>query len=123
MATITYAVALSNAINVLKEHTPEDTATINKLTDLYKQKTKKRETTEKSDARKTNEGIVDNLLVIARQQNLEQINNKWLRENVDGVKSPAHATAVLKLAVNMGKLTPHTVQKSATRNELFFTLN
>ena len=123
MATITYAIALSNAINALKEHTPEDTATINKLTDLYKQKTKKRETTEKSDARKTNEGIIENMLVIAREHGLEQINNKWLRENVEGVRSPSHATAILRLAVNMGKLTVHPVKKSASRNELFFTLN
>ena len=54
------------------------------------------------------------------RHNVTTINNKWVRDNINGVNTAARATAVLKVAVDLGYLTSEVIQKSATRSELTY---
>lgn len=121
--TTTYAVALTTIKDFAINAGFDNDEVIAKIDNLIKQKSKRNAKDGKSAARVKNEDTATNVVDVARAQNVERIDNKWVRENIEGVNSPARATAVLNAAVDLGLIERHIVAKSATRNELYYTIN
>ena len=122
MATnVTYASALETAINFLIDHEFDNQDVINKLTALYNTKTKSTEG-KATEARKRNEKLVPFVVDAMRKHGLTEVRAKWVADNVNGINTTQAATAVLKVAVDLGDLNMTIVQKSNTRNECVYTL-
>lgn len=120
--TVTYANALATIRDYAVENGFDNKEVIEKINNLIKQKTKTKANTGKSKARKDNEETVKAVVNLMRETGVTEIDNKWLRENVEGVNSPARATAVFNAGVDMGTFVRNVHTKSATRNTLTYTL-
>ena len=120
-STITYASALNTIIEFATENGFDNQDVMNKLITLRDQKatTKKGK---KSDARKENEQLAQEVINAMQHHNLTEIRATWVRDNIIGVNSVPKATAVLTVAVDMGLLNKIVVNKSATRNELLYVI-
>lgn len=118
---ITYVSALTTILDYAKNNGFDNNEVIEKVQKLIEQKTKAKTPSGKSIARKTNEAIADLLIGEMDVKNVTKVDNKWVRDNVEGVNTAAKATAVLNVAVDMGLLERHMEPKSATRNTLYYT--
>lgn len=118
--TTTYAVALTTIRDFAKANGFDNEEVIEKIDKLIAQKTKTRANTGKSEARKANERMAHDIVNVMEFGNIEVIDNKWVRDNIDGVNSPARATAVLNVATDMGLLKRNVIAKSASRNTFEF---
>ena len=119
-ANITYVSALTNVLNFARDNGYANTDELEKVQKLIDQKSKGKTNEGKSDARKANEAIADTIPSKMEQLGVTTINNKWVRDNINDVNTAARATAVLKVAVDLGYLTSEVIQKSATRSELTY---
>ena len=120
--TITYANALATIRDFAVENGFDNDEVVEKINKLIEQKTKTTANTGKSKARKDNEETVKAVVNLMREVGATEIDNKWLRDNVEGINSPARATAVFNAGVDMGMFNRNVHQKSATRNTLTYTL-
>lgn len=120
--TLTYAVALDIIMAFAKEHDFDNEEVMNKLTTLRNQKATKAGAGKKSDARKKNEVLAQSVIDTMLAKDASEIRAGWVKDNVDGINTPAKATAVLNVAVDMGLLTRNVIAKSATRNEYVYTI-
>ena len=120
--TLTYAVALDIIMAFAKEHDFNNEEVMNKLATLRNQKAAKAGAGKKSDARKKNEVLAQNVIDTMLAKDASEIRAGWVKDNVDGINTPAKATAVLNVAVDMGLLTRNVIAKSATRNEYVYTI-
>ena len=120
--TITYAVALATLKDFAVSAGFDNEEVIDKVDKLIAQKTRARVNTGKSKARKANEELAQCIVDTMLHDGVVSIDNRWVRENIDGVASPARATAVLNVAVEMDLLHRNIVAKSATRNVCTYTL-
>lgn len=118
---ITYVSALTTVLDYAKNNGFDNNEVIEKVQKLIDQKNKVKTPSGKSIARKTNEAIADLLIGEMDVKNVTKVDNKWVRDNVEGVNTAAKATAVLNVAVDMGLLERHMEPKSATRNTLYYT--
>lgn len=118
---ITYVSALATILNFAKDNGFDNNEVIEKVQKLIDQKSKAKTPSGKSVARKTNEAIADLLIGEMDVKNVTKVDNKWVRDNVEGVNTAAKATAVLNVAVDMGLLERHIKSKNATRNTLYYT--
>lgn len=125
--TTTYAVALTTIKDFAINAGFDNTEVIEKINKLIEQKSKSKAKDGKSDARKLNETIANDVVARMVNENVNRIDNKWVRENFptlpDGKNnSAARATAILNAAVDLELIERHIVAKSATRNELYYTI-
>ena len=118
--TITYASALTTIKTYAVEHGFDNTEVIEKIDKLILQKSKSKTNTGKSQARKANESMAQTIIEVMTANDVNVIDNKWVRDNIDGVNSAARATAVLNVATDMGLLTRNVIRKSASRNTFEF---
>ena len=116
----TYAVALATAIKFMEDHDYDNKEVMDKLQQLYVQKSPKGNKGEKSKARKDNEVLAQNIVDVMREKDADGIRVSWVRDNIDGINSPAKAVAVLNVATDMGLLVRETVKKSETRSEFVY---
>ena len=120
--TTTYASALLTAIKFMEDNGFDNKEVMDKLQKLYAQKSPKGNKGEKSQARKDNEKFAKTLVDTMREKDADSIRVGWVRDNIEGVNSPAKAVAVLNVAVELGLVTRETVKKSATRSEFVYHL-
>lgn len=120
--TITYVSALTSVLNFAKDNGFDNEEVITKVQKLIDQKGKGKTPNGKSQARKANEKLAEVLADTMRSHNLFTFDNKHVREYVEGINTAAKATAVLNVAVDMGLVERQIVAKSATRNEIMYTL-
>lgn len=120
--TITYAQALTTIRDFATENGFDNKEVLEKINKLIEQKTKVRTNTGKSKARKANEVAAQQVVSIMKEKGLQYIDNKWVRDNIDGVNSAARATAVLNVATDMNLLHRNVIARSASRNTFTFTL-
>jgi len=118
--TTTYASALFTAIKFMESKGFDNKEVMDKLQKLYDQKSPKGNKGEKSQARKDNEKFAQTLADTMREKDADGIRVGWVRDNIEGVNSPAKAVAVLNVAVELGLVTRETVKKSATRSEFVY---
>lgn len=119
--TTTYASALTTMRTFAINHGFNDADVLAKIDKLIAQKASKR-TDAKSKVRLANEGLANELVKLVRAANVDKFTNAWVRDNMNDVATAAKATAVLNAAVDLRLVERHVVAKSATRNELFYTL-
>lgn len=120
--TITYAQALTTIRDFATENGFDNKEVLDKVNKLIEQKTKVRANAGKSKAREANEIAAQQVVDIMKEKGLQYIDNKWVRDNIDGVNSAARATAVLNVATDMNLLHRNVIAKSASRNTFTFTL-
>ena len=120
--TITYAQALTTIRDFATENGFDNKEVLDKVNKLIEQKTKVRANAGKSKARKANEIAAQQIVDIMKEKGLQYIDNKWVRDNIDGVNSAARATAVLNVATDMNLLHMNVIARSASRNTFTFTL-
>lgn len=120
--TVTYAVALSSAIDFLKSNGYDNEDVIAKLEKLASQKATKSNTGKKSAARTKNEELAQILVQTMRDAEVDEIRAAWVRDNVEGINTVPKAVAVLNVANDMGLLITEKRAKSATRFELIYKL-
>lgn len=120
--TITYANALATIRDFAVDNGFDNDEVVEKINKLIEQKTKTKANTGKSKARKDNENVVTEVVKLMNDMDVHEVDNKWLRENVEGINSPARATAVFNAGVDMGVFQRNVHTKSATRNTLTYTL-
>ena len=118
--TTTYAVAIATAIKFMEDNGFDNKDVMDKLRKLHDQKSPKGNKGEKSQARKANEVLAQTIVNVMREKNADGIRVSWVRDNIDGINSPAKAVAVLNVATDMGLLTRETVKKSETRSEFVY---
>ena len=118
--TTTYAVAIATAIKFMEDNGFDNKEVMDKLRKLHDQKSPKGNKGEKSQARKANEVLAQTIVNVMREKNADGIRVSWVRDNIDGINSPAKAVAVLNVATDMGLLTRETVKKSETRSEFVY---
>lgn len=118
--TTTYAVAIATAIKFMEDNGFDNKDVMDKLRKLHDQKLPKGNKGEKSQARKANEVLAQTIVDVMREKNADGIRVSWVRDNIDGINSPAKAVAVLNVATDMGLLTRETVKKSETRSEFVY---
>lgn len=118
--TTTYAVAIATAIKFMEDNGFDNKDVMDKLRKLHDQKLPKGNKGEKSQARKANEVLAQTIVNVMREKNADGIRVSWVRDNIDGINSPAKAVAVLNVATDMGLLTRETVKKSETRSEFVY---
>lgn len=120
--TVTYATALTTMRDFAIANGFDNTEVIDKINALVAQKSKTNANKGKTEARKKNEVAAQNIIDVMNAQNVNEIDNKWVRDNIADINSPARATAVLNVAVDMGLLNRNIITKSATRNTCTYTL-
>lgn len=122
MATTTYFTALSTAIDFLKANDFDNQDVIDKLTTLRDQKATKAKNGQKSTARKGNEVLAQNVVDAIRNSGETEVKAAWIRDNVDGINTTPKAVAVINVGIDMGILKSRRIEKSATRNELVYSV-
>lgn len=125
--TVTYANALASIRDFAVDNGFNNDEVVKKINKLIEQKTKTKTNNGKSDARKMNEDIAKDVAKVATENDVDKITNKWVRDNFpvlpDGKNNnAARATAILNAGVDLELLERHIVAKSATRNELYYTV-
>jgi len=100
----------------------EDAEVLAKIDALIAQKSPKGKTGEKSPTRKANENLARDIIAAMERANADDIEAAWVKDNVDGINSPAKAVAVLNVANDMGLLVCKRVEVSATRSKLVYSL-
>lgn len=119
---ITYAAALDSIITFATNNGFDNQEVIDKLKTLRSQKETKSKAGQKSQAREDNEKLANTIVEAMIKANVNEVRAAWVKDNVDGINTTPKATAVLKVAIDMGILEKNIVQKSATRSELSYTL-
>lgn len=123
MATnVTYAKALITIKDFAVANGFNDEEVINKIDKLIIQKDTRGKTGKKSSARVENEKTARVIAETMRTNGIDEIKASWVRDNISGVNTVPKAVAILNAAIDEGILVVHKVEKSATRNELFYRL-
>lgn len=123
MATkVTYAQAIDSIVKFAKDNGYDDIEVLNKMEVLFKQKATKNTTNGKSKARVENERIAQTVADEMRNRGINEIRAAWVKDNIVGVNTVPKAVAVLNAATDAGILKQTVIAKSATRNELVYTL-
>jgi hypothetical protein len=120
--TVTYAAALDSIIAFATDNGFDNQEVLDKLKNLRAQKETKSKAGQKSQARKDNEKLANAIVDAMVKADVTEVRAAWVKDNVDGIDTTPKATAVLKVAIEMGILEKNIVQKSATRSELSYTL-
>lgn len=120
--TITYATALSTIIDFAKANGFEDTEVLAKVEKLRDQKATHKTNGGKSKARQDNELLAQQVADAIRANSLDEVRASWVREHVNGINTVPKAVAVLNAGVDAGILKSRVVAKSATRNELLYSV-
>ena len=120
--TVTYAAALDSIIAFATDNGFDNQEVLDKLKNLRAQKETKSKVGQKSQARKDNEKLANAIVDAMVKADVTEVRAAWVKDNVDGINTTPKATAVLKVAIDMGILEKNIVQKSATRSELSYTL-
>ena len=123
MATTTYYTALSTILEFAKANGFDNEEVIEKVTRLRDQKATKSKTGQKSKTRGANEKLAVNIVSAMREHGVSEVKAAWVRDNVDGINTPAKAVAVLNAGMDTGIFSTRRVAKSATRSELVYILN
>ena len=123
MATTTYYTALSTILEFAKANGFDNEEVIEKVTKLRDQKATKSKTGQKSKTRGANEKLAVNIVSAMREHSVDEVKAAWVRDNVDGINTPAKAVAVLNAGMDAGLFATRRVEKSATRSELVYILN
>lgn len=127
MATnVTYASALTTILTYATDNGFDNEEVVAKINALIAQKSKTRANNGKTKARKMNEDIARDIVKAMHDNNVEVIDNKWVRDMFpilpDGKdNNAARTTAILNAGCEEGILQRHVTAKSATRNTLTFT--
>ena len=99
---MTRAEAVAFAIEVVRDH-EGDCEAIEVLAKMHEQLTKPRKKSDtKSKARILNEGLANDC--VAAMAGHEAVTGKWLQEHVRGLMTPQKTTAVMKIAVDDGRV-------------------
>lgn len=123
MATkITYLSALNTIKKFAIDNGFEDADVLAKIDALIAQKSPKGNNGKKSTTRKANEDLARNIIAAMELHDMHDIEAAWVKDNVDGINSPAKAVAVLNVANDMGLLVCRRVEVSATRSKLVYSL-
>lgn len=123
MATTTYYTALSTILEFAKANGFDNEEVIEKVTRLRDQKATKSKTGQKSKTRQANEVLAKSIVATMREHGVSEVKAAWVRDNVDGINTPAKAVAVLNAGMDAGIFSTRRVAKSATRSELVYILN
>lgn len=123
MATTTYYTALSTILEFAKANGFDNEEVIEKVTRLRDQKATKSKTGQKSKTRRANEVLAKNIVATMHEHGVSEVKAAWVRDNVDGINTPAKAVAVLNAGMDAGIFSTRRVAKSATRSELVYILN
>ena len=118
----TYLSALNTIKAFAVDNGFEDADVLAKIDTLIAQKSPKGNKGEKSKARKDNEVFARALIAAMESHNVNDIEAAWVKNNIDGINSPAKAVAVLNVANDMGLLVCKRVEVSATRSKLVYSL-
>ena len=123
MATkVTYLSALTTIKQFATDNGFDDADVLAKIDALIAQKSPKGNNGKKSPVRKANENLARDIIAAMKSHNADDIEAAWVKNNVDGINSPAKAVAVLNVANDMGLLVCKRVEVSATRSKLVYSL-
>lgn len=110
--TMTRAQAVEFAIEVVRDHEGECEA-LTILEKMHAQLTKPRKKSDtKSKARILNESLADKC--VAAMEGHEGVTSKWLAEHVKGLVTPQKTTAVMKIAIEDGRVVKAKEGKTIT---------
>lgn len=118
----TYLSALTTIKQFATDNGFDNADVLAKINALIAQKSPKGKSGEKSPTRKANEKLARNIVAAMKRANADDIEAAWVKNNVDGINSPAKAVAVLNVANDMGLLVCKRVEVSATRSKLVYSL-
>lgn len=109
---MTRKAAVEFAIEVIRDHEGECEA-LEILEKMHEQLAKPRKKSDtKSKARILNESLADKC--VAAMEGHENVTSKWLMEHVNGLMTPQKTTAVMKIAVEDGRVVKTKDGKTVT---------